>query len=87
MALGVFAEIYFARRARSKSEILKDRSDNKVAEANVRAAEARKEAEEAKLQYEKLKLIVSWRHIAADKAYSVDSGDGHSRRGGPISLR
>ena len=66
MALGVFAEIYFARRARSKSEILKDRSDNKVAEANVRAAEARKEAEEAKLQYEKLKLIVSWRHIAAD---------------------
>jgi hypothetical protein len=40
IALGVAAEILFARKARSKSETLQLRSAEKVAEANARATAA-----------------------------------------------
>jgi hypothetical protein len=49
IALGVAAEILFARKARSKAETLQRRSDEKVAEANARASEANQKAEEAAL--------------------------------------
>jgi hypothetical protein len=55
IALGVAAEILFARKARSKAEALQRRSDEKVAEANARAAEANKKANEAALELAKFR--------------------------------
>jgi hypothetical protein len=43
IALGVAAEILFARKARSKAESLQRRSDEKIAELNARAAEAERD--------------------------------------------
>jgi hypothetical protein len=46
IALGVYSEIHFARRASRGNVELRRRSDERVAEANARAAEANKVAEE-----------------------------------------
>jgi hypothetical protein len=60
IALGVVAEILFAAKARSGSEILQHRSDEKVAEANARAAEAA-------LETAKLRAQVVWRKISPEQ--------------------
>jgi hypothetical protein len=56
IALGVFAEILFARKARMGSEALQRQSDEKIAEANARAAEAA-------LKIEQLRVRVGPRRI------------------------
>jgi hypothetical protein len=55
IALGVAAEILFARKARSKSEALQLRSELKVAEANARAEESNRLALEAQLDLAKFR--------------------------------
>lgn len=60
IALGVAAEILFARKARSKAEALQRRSDERIAEANARAAEAR----ERTAQVEKL---TAWRRVSPEQ--------------------
>jgi hypothetical protein len=67
IALGVAAEILFARKARSKSETIQLRSAEKVAEANARASEANTRA--AELQSESLK---TQRAIMPRVAYASD---------------
>jgi hypothetical protein len=58
IALGVAAEILFARKARSKTEVLQRRSDEKIAASNARTAEA-------ELRTEKIRSELSWRRLSS----------------------
>ena len=64
VALGVFGEIFFARKAKSISEKLQRESDDRVAKATERAADANKLADEARLETERLKAQFAWRLIS-----------------------
>ncbi len=59
IALGVFGELFFARKALLASARLKEMSDEKVTEANARAAEANERTVEAQLELAKL-----WERVA-----------------------
>ncbi len=78
IALGVAAEILFARKARSKAEVLQRRSDNRVAEARTiaahaheRAAVLEKEAAEARERTAEIEKLTAWRRIAPEQYSSI----------------
>jgi hypothetical protein len=56
IALGVAAEILFARKARSRAETLQHRSDEKIAELNRQATEANASAATANVRLEHFRL-------------------------------
>jgi hypothetical protein len=66
IAIGVYVEIHFGRRASHASAELRRRSDERVAAANERAAEANKKAEEEKMARLKLAKKFSARTLSDD---------------------
>jgi hypothetical protein len=64
IALGVAAEILFARKARSKTEVLQRRSDEKISESNARAAEV-------ELRTEKIRSELSWRRLSPTEIATI----------------
>jgi hypothetical protein len=70
VALGVAGEVLFAARARSKTEALKNLSDQKVVEAKMTAAQAHeraavleKEAADARERTAAIEKLTAWRRI------------------------
>ena len=73
IALGVAAEILFARKARAKAESLQHRSDEKIAEANARAAEANRIAEGERLARIKLETGLASRRLTSEQSAALTS--------------
>lgn len=71
VALGVAAEILFARKARLQAETLQRRSDEKVAEANERAATAIREAEEARERTAQVEKLTAWRRVSLEQSRQI----------------
>jgi hypothetical protein len=78
IALGVAAEILFARKARSKAEVLQRRSDDRVAEAKMTAAQAHeraavleKEAADARERTAVIEKLTAWRRITPEQYSSI----------------
>lgn len=71
IALGVIAEIHFGRKSRIASNALQSISEEKVAEANLRAAEAARLAESEKLERLKLVAAVSPRTLSGEQQKSI----------------
>src|SRR5436190_5055842 len=73
IAMGVFCELLFGRRASHGNAELRRRSEKMVAELTVRAAEANEKALEAQLALEKYRkpwALPIWKHLARANTFS-----------------
>lgn len=71
VALGVAAEILFARKARLQAETLQRKSEEKVAAANERAATAIREAEEARERTAQVEKLTAWRRLSEEQSRQI----------------